>query len=158
MSDHGIIVLAMYLIYYHISGLATTNILRLTKGSTTAILASHCYCDHCGSKIPPLLQLPMISYLLCGGKCKSCGTKIPLFPLLLEISVFLGMCLTSTLLGFTWVGVLCSYLYYELVRVLTLLRLGKRGTDFVKQYAIAVLSMIPFCLLTLFVALLYAIT
>ncbi len=157
MTNQFIIIFSLFFIYYHISGLATTNILRLTANNTLPILSSKCYCDNCGSKIPPLLQLPIISYLICRGKCKNCGTKIPLFPLLLEIIIFLGMSIVSSLMKYTYSGISISFLYYEVVRIVTILVIGRRTSQFAKQYFIAVLSMIPFYLSALFVALLYKI-
>ncbi len=153
----AIIIISFYLIYYHISGLATTNIIRLTKGNNTPVLSSKCYCDNCGSKIPPLLQLPIISYLLCKGKCKQCGIKIPTYPLVLEIVVLIGMCTITSFLKFTFWGVVCSYLFYEIIRIVLIYIKGKREKQFFKQYLIAVLSMLPFGFLTLIVALIYKI-
>ncbi len=153
----AIIIISFYLIYYHISGLATTNIIRLTKGTNTPVLSSKCYCDNCGNIISPLLQLPIISYLLCKGKCQKCGIKIPTYPLILEFVVLIGMCTITSLLKFTFWGVVCSYLFYEIVRIILIFIKGKREKQFFKQYFIAVLSMLPFCFLTLIVALIYKI-
>ncbi len=157
MTNQFIIVFSLFLVYYHISGLATTNILRLTANNTLPILSSKCYCDNCGATIPPLLQLPIISYLICRGKCKNCGTKIPLFPLLLEIIIFLGMSIISSLMKYSYISISISFLYYEVVRIVTILVIGKRTSQFGKQYFIAVLSMIPFYLSSLFIVLLYKI-
>ena len=33
-------------------------------------------CPHCGHKIGPLENVPILSYLILGGKCKSCGAPI----------------------------------------------------------------------------------
>lgn len=152
---HNIIITALFFIYYNIGGLATTNIIRLTKGNSLSIHSSKCICDNCGATISPLFQLPIISYLICRGKCKNCGTKIPLFPLLLEIIIFLGMAIVSSLMKYTYIGISISFLYYEVVRIVTILVIGRRTSQFGKQYFIAVLSMIPFYLSALFVALLY---
>jgi leader peptidase (prepilin peptidase)/N-methyltransferase len=39
-------------------------------------------CLHCGMPIRPYDNIPVISYLLLGGKCRSCKTKIsPMYPL-----------------------------------------------------------------------------
>ena len=39
-------------------------------------------CGHCGHKITALENIPMISYLLLGGKCRGCKTRIsPQYPL-----------------------------------------------------------------------------
>lgn len=156
MTSKTIIIISLFLIYFHISGLATTNILRLTTGNTTPVMASKCYCDHCGATIPPLLQLPIISYIVCKGKCRNCGIKIPVFPLLLELTVLFGMFVITVLLKCTFLAVGVSFLFYELIRILTVVLLGKRVQQFAKQYAIAVTAMLPFYILTLFVALIYS--
>lgn len=155
MFEHIIIIIAQVIIYYHIGGLATTNILRLTAGNTLSINSTKCVCDNCGSKIPPHLQLPIISYILCRGKCKECKTQIPLFPLVLEIIIIGGMSLITALFGFRLMGVLASFLYYEIIRILTLKIKGKRTTKFLQQYFVAVISMLPFFLSSLFVCFLY---
>lgn len=158
MTNQIIILAALFLIYFHISGLATTNILRLTAGSRTPVLASKCYCDSCGATIPPHLQLPIISYIACKGKCKNCGVQIPAFPLLLEMIILLGMFSITALLKCTYLAVGMSFLFYELVRIATVAHLGKRKTQFVWQYIMAVIAMLPFLGLTLFVALIYSVT
>lgn len=147
--------IAFFLICFHISGLATTNILRLTRGNTRTVLDSKCTCDHCGHSIPPILQLPIVSYIACKGKCKNCKTQIPAFPLVLELFVLCGMFLLLCIFGFSLLGVTLSFAYYELVRVAVILKEGKREAAFVKQYIVAVLAMIPFYAMTIFVSLLY---
>ncbi len=156
MTNQVIIIAALFLIYFHISGLATTNILRLTAGNTTPVLASRCYCDNCGATIPPHLQLPIVSYIICKGKCRNCGTRIPIFPLLLELTVLCGMFAITVALQCTYLAVTASFLFYELVRIVTILVCKKRSSRFVREYAIALAAMIPFYLATMFVALLYA--
>lgn len=155
--EHAILIVALFIIYFNIGGLATTNILRLTKGSTVDVLDPHCYCDNCDNKIPPLLQFPIISYILCGGRCKKCGIKIPKFPLVLEVVVISGMFFLTAIFHFSPLGVLCSFLYYEAVRVCVIKKLGRREADFKAQYKKAILSMVPFILCSMFVVFLYAI-
>lgn len=147
--------IAFFLITFHISGLATTNILRLTRGNTRPVLDSKCSCDKCGHSIPPLLQLPIVSYIACKGKCRNCKTQIAVFPLVLELMILIGMFLLQSLFGFSLLGVTLSFVYYELVRVAVILKEGKRETAFAKQYVVAVLAMIPFYAMTIFVSLLY---
>ena len=81
--------------------------------------------------------------------------KLPQDQLLLELSIFLGMSLITSIMGFTFSSVTMSFLYYELIRILVIAVNGKRKTGFVKQYLIAVLSMIPVYLLTQFLICLY---
>jgi len=157
MVNKAILIAAMSLIYYNISGLATTNILRLTAGNTLPVLSSKCVCDACGSKISAVDQLPIISYLICRGKCRNCGAAIPLFPLILEIAVTVGMIAITGLFRMSCLGILFSFLYYEAVRVTVIFLKGRRAEQFVKQYIISVLIMLPYLLVSLWVALLYAI-
>jgi len=152
-----ILIVALFTIYFHIGGLATTNILRLTKGNKADVNYPHCLCDNCGYKIPPFLQFPVISYVITKGKCKNCGIQIPKFPLLLEITVMIGMFLITVISGFSVYGVLLSFAYYEGIRVLVVKKLGKREDEYEKQYKKAVVSMIPFVLCAMFVIFLYGI-
>lgn len=156
MSEKALIILALFFIYYNIGGLATTNILRLARGNNLSILSSKCICDNCGSKIPPLLQLPIISFLVCKGRCKNCGCKIPIYPLLIEIIIFVGMSFISFIFSFSLLGVVLSFIYYELIRIVVICIRGKREESFLKQYFIAVFSMIPFLIPCLFVSILYS--
>ncbi len=46
-------------------------------------------CGHCGHKITPLENIPILSYLLLRGKCSSCGTRISIqYPL---VELFTGI-------------------------------------------------------------------
>lgn len=153
--DRIIITVAFFFIYFHIGGLATTNILRLTKGNKLPVLSSTCVCNNCGERIKPLYQLPIVSFLLCKGKCRNCRMKIPVGALALEVVVLTGMFAVSVLFSFSYIGVTFSFVYYEAVRVLVIMKNGKRESDFVKQYIIAVAAMIPFYLITLFVGMIY---
>lgn len=155
MSNQTIVIASLYLIFFHISGLSTTNILRLTSGNTQSILSSKCYCDTCGMRISPFWQLPILSYIICKGKCRSCNSKIPLFPLFLEITIFSGMSLITSFFQYNFAGICLSFVFYELIRILTIVFKGKRNLQFTKQYLIAVISMIPFFLSALFIAFLY---
>ncbi len=54
-------------------------IYRIPSGSSIAIPASHC--TSCGTPIRFYDNIPVISYLILGGKCRSCSEKIsPLYP------------------------------------------------------------------------------
>lgn len=154
---HVILIAAFFLFYFNISGLATTNILRLTSGNKLPILSSKCSCDNCGVPITPLLQLPIISFAVCKGKCKNCGIKLPVDALGLEIAVLIGMFVISAVLTFSWVGITLSFIYYEIVRIVLILKKGRRENSFAKQYMVAVISMLPYYLITLFVSLVYGV-
>ncbi len=51
-------------------------------GETLNLLVPRSRCGHCGHAITALENIPVISWLLLGGKCKACGTRISLqYPL-----------------------------------------------------------------------------
>ena len=155
MISRYFLVFCLYFYFYQISGLATTNILRLTAWGTLPVLSSECRCDNCGTRITPLMQMPIFSYLYSRGRCRSCGIRLPLFQLFLELTVFLGMSLISTLFRYSYAGTAWAFLYYEVIRLLVIAIKGKRKQDFFRQFAIAVTAMIPYWLLTLFLNYLY---
>ena len=157
MMNRLIVVIALFYMYYHIGGLATTNILRLTKGNTLPVLSSKCVCDACGAPIGVFDQFPIVSYLVCKGKCRHCAAEIPLFPLLLEIVVIVGMITITSICRMSYLGVVLSFLYYEVVRVAVIAIKGRRKEQFRKQYMIAVLIMFTYWIPTLWAAFLYTI-
>lgn len=155
MTSKFIVEFSMFLIYYHIGGLSTTNILRLTSGISLPVYSSKCICDSCGEKIPAILQLPVISYLICRGKCRVCSGRIPVFPLFLELTVIIVMFSITLLMDFSFLGVLMSFLSYEIIRIIVVHIKKKRESDFKRQYLISVILMIPFFLCSLFVSLIH---
>lgn len=157
MTNQGIVMIALFYMYYHIGGLATTNILRLTSGNTLPVLSSQCACDSCGVKIRVFDQFPIVSYLACKGKCRNCGAEIPVFPLTLEIAVIAGMIAITSIFRMSLLGVIVSFVYYEVIRVIVIMIKGRRRDQFVKQYIIAASIMLIYLLITLWVAFLYTI-
>ena len=55
-------------------------------------------CPHCKHKLTPIELIPIISYIIQGGKCKKCKKKIPVFYPLFEIAS-----------GFTFLAIYLSY-------------------------------------------------
>lgn len=155
MYSKAIVILSIYLMYLTVSSLSTTNILRLTSGSKLTVLDTKCVCDSCGSKISILMQTPIISYIICKGKCRKCGCHIPLFQLYLEIAIFFGMSAITTFLGFTYTSVLFSFLFYEVVRIFTIIVKKRRESDFLRQYLTAVAVMPVYFALIEFAVLIY---
>lgn len=140
--------IAICLCFYHLGGMATTNILRLLKGSETSVKYSKCNCPVCGKRIRLIDQLPIVSYVFCGGKCRKCKSKIPLSTPVLEVLIFVGMSLVAALFEFSVTGVLMSFVFYEVVRACFVLGYGKRENNFRKEYIIAMLMNItPFLLI-----------
>lgn len=87
-------------IVFFILGLAIGSFLnvcacRIPKGEPIAYPPSHC--PSCGNPIMPLDNIPILSYILLMGRCRSCGEKISLKYPIIEL-----------LTGLLWVG-----LYYH---------------------------------------------
>ncbi|HEY7545029.1 MAG TPA: prepilin peptidase, partial [Blastocatellia bacterium] len=54
-------------------------IYRLPRGESLAFPGSHC--PKCDKPVKPYDNIPVVSYLLLGGQCRSCKTKIsPIYP------------------------------------------------------------------------------
>ena len=149
-----IIKTAICISYFMLGGLATTNILRLTKGNTLGVFSSKCFCANCNMRITPLNQLPIVSYIACKGHCRQCHTPLPKYALVLELLVFFGMSVISAVFHFRPYGVLVSFAYYEVIRIIFILHFGKRETQFVKQYLLALIAMAGHLAIVEFMALL----
>lgn len=152
MGKSDIIRIAICLTYYHICGLATTNIERLCKGSNLSVTYSKCFCPVCNKRINWFLQLPIISYIICRGRCRNCASKIPTKSLMLEIIVFTVMTVISAAFDFSPKGVLLSFGCYELIKLIYIKLNGKRDKSFIKEYFISMLFIVFFLTVTEFMA------
>ena len=63
---------------------------RLPKGQS--IVKPDSYCPACNKSIKPYDNIPIISWLLLGGKCRNCKSRIGVFSLLIEIFGGIGFC------------------------------------------------------------------
>ena len=53
---------------------------RIPKGESIVTPSSHC--DKCKHNLTPIELIPIFSYIIQGGRCKICRTKIPItYPL-----------------------------------------------------------------------------
>ncbi len=64
-------------------------------------------CEGCSSKIHRLYLIPVIGYILCCGRCKECGHKIPLSYMLSELSWGI-----MTVIMYTKFGLGLSFIHY----------------------------------------------
>ena len=56
---------------------------RLPRGES--IVTRRSYCEACGRRLPPGDLVPVLSYLVLRGRCRSCGAHIPLRVLIVEL-------------------------------------------------------------------------
>lgn len=122
--------IAILLSYYVLGAYATTDILRLLKGSTLPIFSGDCFCPVCNNKIRLIDQVPIISYALNGGKCHSCKSKIPVSNLIFEIAIFTSFTAITILLNFSWLAYVVDFILYEGMKLFCLIKYGPRETDF----------------------------
>jgi leader peptidase (prepilin peptidase)/N-methyltransferase len=72
-------------------------------------------CPHCGHKISPLENVPILSYLVLGGKCKGCGARISIrYPVVEAVSGLLSAC-AAWYLGFGAAGLGALLLIWALI-------------------------------------------
>ena len=143
--------------YYILSAYATTDILRLLKGSSLPVNSSFCYCPNCHSKIALKDQLPIFSYFFNHGKCKSCGCSISPNDLFLEFFLFFSFSTITAIFHFKWISYFSCIVLYETVKFVFLLIYGKREHDFIKNllfsfrnnFLLFFLLAFPFALLSL---------
>ena len=73
---------------------------RLPRGESIVLPASHC--PLCQSPIHPADNIPLVSYVLLGGRCRACGATISWrYPVVEALAVVLGA-LVMWQLGPTW--------------------------------------------------------
>ena len=118
---------------YILAGLSTTLIMRLTKGSTANVLSAGCKCSKCGYIIPLYHQFPIVSHLLSNGKCRSCGTKIPVIQFLLEVLVFVAGIISGIICRFSSKTFGLLAIEFIITGAMVIIIVGKRETGFWKQ-------------------------
>lgn len=129
--------IAIYFAFYILGAYATTDILRLLKGSTVPVNAPDCYCPICNTRIRLRDQLPIFSFFVNHGSCKNCKSRIPIFDLFLEIFLFAALSGTAAVSHFRWTGFFLCILLYEVTKLVFLLRFGKRESQFGKNLALS---------------------
>jgi leader peptidase (prepilin peptidase) / N-methyltransferase len=72
-------------------------------------------CPKCGAQITALQNVPLVSYLLLGGKCASCGAKISARYPLVELGTAILSALVAWRFGFVWYTAAALLLTWMLV-------------------------------------------
>lgn len=129
--------IAICFVFYIIGAYATTDILRLLKGSTVSVNAPDCYCPKCNNKIALKDQLPIIAYIKNRGKCFHCKSEIPIWDLFLEVFIFVCMSAISVVLKFSWTAFIVCVIFYEATKLVFVCINGKREIAFSKNLVIS---------------------
>lgn len=145
---------AVFVGFYIMSAYATTDILRLLKGSTLSVNDAKCYCPVCRAPIALRDQIPIVSCLKNRGACRNCGSKIPAKDVFLEIFLFGAFCAAAVFMRFRWAGFWACVGLYEGTKLVFLLFCGKRKSDFKKNLAVSLTNnLLLFAMLAFFFAL-----
>lgn len=126
-----------------IAGYSTTDILRLTSQSNTDLLDNVCYCLSCGYEIPLYNQIPIVSYVICKGKCIKCGKPIPKASFINECILFVGsMAILWFDMGFLMKSALL-FSSYQVLKVINIYVLKPRPERFMGELMKSILINIP---------------
>jgi leader peptidase (prepilin peptidase)/N-methyltransferase len=91
-----LIVVFVFLFGLIIGSFLNVCIVRIPSGKSIVMPASAC--PKCGEAIRPYDNIPLISYLALGGKCRGCKTKIsPMYPL---VELLTGLLFVACYLAF----------------------------------------------------------
>ncbi len=91
-----------------IGSFANVCIHRLPRKESVVFPGSHC--PACSSAVRPLDNIPVISYIVLGGKCRDCATRIsPIYPVIEAVTAAL------LLVGFFKFGLSFDFLVYAMV-------------------------------------------
>jgi leader peptidase (prepilin peptidase)/N-methyltransferase len=100
MVPHGSITILIFLLGCCIGSFLNVCIYRLPL--SLSIVSPRSFCPHCQAAIRAYDNIPLLSYLLLGGKCRNCGAKIPWrYPLVEALTGGVGLALFLKF-GFTF--------------------------------------------------------
>jgi leader peptidase (prepilin peptidase)/N-methyltransferase len=78
-----------------------------------SVVTPRSHCPHCKTTLSPLELIPVISYLLQRGRCKTCGTKVSIRYPLVELATAGLLTLQLHYLGFT-----LSFLFFSVMTLI----------------------------------------
>jgi leader peptidase (prepilin peptidase) / N-methyltransferase len=109
--------------------------LRLLANEDFIMPASHC--PKCKTKLRPIDNIPVISYLLLGGRCNHCKEPISVQYPLIELATGLLFCLTIWYFGLSWQSLFLLFFISQLMVIFI--------TDLLEKsiYEINSLTLIP---------------
>ncbi len=97
---------------------------RLPRGHS--IVGPRSVCDSCGTQIASYDNVPVLSWLLLGGRCRSCGARIPVTYLLIELAVGAAFAATAIVLHGDHAQLALGLLFVTMLAAITLTDLERR--------------------------------
>lgn len=136
---HIVVIVCYVLVCIMLSGESTTDTFRLIKGADQGILERDCCCSSCGRVIPIYEQIPVLSYLICKGRCRKCRARIPVSHVVQEALLLVLYIGCGIITGFTWISALIDLAVYEIYKIIVIIIFGKRKKNFALSYLISLL-------------------
>jgi leader peptidase (prepilin peptidase)/N-methyltransferase len=96
--------------------LAATPANELPEGRFD-LIAPRSRCPSCGQPITAMQNIPVLSYLLLGGKCAGCGTKIALRYPVIELLTALLSAIVAWRFGFGWEALAAIMMTWTLIAI-----------------------------------------
>jgi len=101
------------------------NVLVYRLPKEESIVSPPSHCPHCGYRIPPWQNIPILSYLFLKGRCHSCGSKISIQYPLIEFLSGLVAAIVIWELGLSWAAI-SLVLFIYLLGVMTIIDIRYR--------------------------------
>ena len=90
-----------YLIVFFIFGLifgSFFNVVGYRLPNNMSLISPSSHCTSCNHKLTPIELIPVVSWLIQGGKCKNCGSKIAIFYPIFELFTGIVFALKRTVI------------------------------------------------------------
>jgi leader peptidase (prepilin peptidase) / N-methyltransferase len=97
---------------------------RLPRGGS--IMGPRSQCDSCGTQIAAYDNIPVLSWLLLGGRCRHCATRIPLRYPLIELALGAAFAATAIVLEDDPAELALGLVFVALLAAITLTDLERR--------------------------------
>jgi leader peptidase (prepilin peptidase)/N-methyltransferase len=87
--------------------------LRFLSDEPIVMPPSHC--PHCNTNLRPIDNIPVLSYLMLGGKCHHCKAPISIQYPLIELATGVLFCFTVWFFGLTWQSLFLLFMIANLI-------------------------------------------
>lgn len=91
------------------------NVMALRFLADEPIVLPPSRCPKCDTRLRPIDNIPVISYILLGGKCHHCKVPISIQYPLVELATGLLFCVTLWFFGFTWQTLFLCFMIANLI-------------------------------------------
>ncbi len=88
------VILGIFLFFLGSSVFSFLNVVIFRVPRKEEFIKTRSHCPGCGRTLTPLELIPVVSYICLGGKCRTCGSKIGLRDVLVEL-LGSGLCILS---------------------------------------------------------------